>query len=225
MLGPHDVGGRRGYGSIRHQPVEPVFSQTWEGRAFVLGALAETLAGSNTDAFRHTIERLSVADYLTSSYYGRWTHACATLLSEAGLVDLDELDRRAAQVGARPFLRAAANPEDHRPPARNTAPGVIRHLDRPRRFAEGAVVVVRPDDPPGHTRVPGYLRGRPGTVVALRPACVWPDANAHGRGEDPQWLYAVRFRAEELWGADAEPGASVTVDLFEPNLEPGSTTT
>jgi hypothetical protein len=29
----------------------------------------------------------------------------------------------------------------------------------------------------------------------------------------------VRFDGNELWGADAEPSASVTVDLFESYLE------
>lgn len=218
MLGPHDVGGRRGHGPIRHRPDEPVFHHVWEGHAFVLGAYAGALAGSNIDAFRHAIERLSAVDYLTSSYYGRWTAACAALLAEAGVLEWEELDRRAAAAGAAPFLWPGSNPDGHRTPTPNTAPGVVRQLDRDRHFAVGDRVLVRPDDPPGHTRVPGYLRGRPGTVVATRAACVWPDANAHGRGEDPQWLYAVSFAGHDLWGADAEPGTSVIVDLFEPHL-------
>jgi nitrile hydratase subunit beta len=219
MQGPHDVGGRRGYGPIRHTPAEPAFHHHWEGHGFALGALAEGLAGSNTDAFRHTIERLDVAAYVGSSYYGRWTHACATLLIEAGLLDREDLDRRARAVGAAPFLRTAPNPSGHRRPGPPTAREITRTIDRARRFAPGDDVTVRPDDPPGHTRVPGYLRGRPGTVVAGRPACVWPDAHAHGGGEDPQWLYAVRFDGSDLWGVDAEPATSVTVDLFEPHLE------
>lgn len=219
MQGPHDVGGRRGYGPVRHRPSEPVFHEEWERHAFVLGALAPSFVQSNLDAFRHAIERLSALDYLTSSYYGRWAQACATLLIEAGVIGREELDRRVRALGGTPFAQVAPNPADHRPPAPATAPSIIRHLDRPRRFAEGEPVVVRADDPVGHTRVPGYLRGRPGRIVATRPACPWPDASAHGRGEDPQWLYAVRFEGDDLWGAHAEPGTSVTIDLFEPHLE------
>jgi nitrile hydratase subunit beta len=48
---------------------------------------------------------------------------------------------------------------------------------------------------------------------------VFPDVSAHGGGEDPQWLYTVRFDGRELWGADADPTA-VSTDAFEPYLEP-----
>ena len=38
------------------------------------------------------------------------------------------------------------------------------------------------------------------------------------RGEDPQPLYTVAFDGQELWGAGAEPGLIVNIDLFEPYL-------
>jgi nitrile hydratase len=49
---------------------------------------------------------------------------------------------------------------------------------------------------------------------------VFPDDHAHGRGENPQYLYSVRFAAAELWGDAAEPAAAVHLDLFESYLEP-----
>jgi nitrile hydratase len=49
---------------------------------------------------------------------------------------------------------------------------------------------------------------------------VFPDSNAQGLGEDPQWVYAVVFAGTELWGADADPSLSVAVDCWEPYLEP-----
>ena len=42
-------------------------------------------------------------------------------------------------------------------------------------------------------------------IERLHGAHVFPDSAAAGKGEDPQWLYTVRFDAQELWGADAEP--------------------
>ena len=39
------------------------------------------------------------------------------------------------------------------------------------------------------------------------------------QGEDPRHLYAVRFAATTLWGADAPSPDSVTLDLWEPYLE------
>ncbi len=73
-------------------------------------------------------------------------------------------------------------------------------------------------NPPAHTRLPRYCRGKPGTIVAIHGAHVYPDANARGDGESPHWLYTVRFAARELWGPDTS-ATTVHVDCFEPYLE------
>ena len=41
------------------------------------------------------------------------------------------------------------------------------------------------------------------------------DTNALGQGENPQWLYTVRFNARDLWNPDADPNLSVSVDAWE----------
>ena len=43
-------------------------------------------------------------------------------------------------------------------------------------------------------------------------------SNALGRGENPQWLYTVRFTAKELWNHANDD--TVMLDLWEPYLEP-----
>ena len=50
------------------------------------------------------------------------------------------------------------------------------------------------------------------------PASVLPDTNAHFLGENPQYVYSVRFDSHELWGADAE-AFTLTIELFESYLE------
>ena len=74
-------------------------------------------------------------------------------------------------------------------------------------------------NPTTHTRLPRYARGKIGLVEAVRGCFVFPDSNAHGGGEDPRWLYTVRFSAAELWGADADPALEVSIDAWEPYLE------
>ena len=54
----------------------------------------------------------------------------------------------------------------------------------------------------------------------MRGCHVFPDAVATGAGEQPQWLYTVVFSGRELWGEDADPAATVSIDAFEPYLEP-----
>ena len=73
--------------------------------------------------------------------------------------------------------------------------------------------------PATHTRLPGYVRGKTGAIVGYRGAHVFPDSHAEMKGEDPRHLYAVRFAATTLWGADAPSRDSVTLDLWEPYLE------
>ena len=87
-------------------------------------------------------------------------------------------------------------------------------------FAPGDRVRTRNLHPPGHTRLPRYARDKIGTVERVLGCHVFPDAAAAGHGEDPQWLYAVAFRAEDLWGGDGDPGVVVSIDAFEPYLEP-----
>ena len=75
-------------------------------------------------------------------------------------------------------------------------------------------------NPPTHTRLPRYVRGHTGTVERVLGCHVFPDSNSLGLGEDPRWLYTVRFDGRELWGPDADPTIKVSVDAWEPYLEP-----
>ena len=79
-------------------------------------------------------------------------------------------------------------------------------------------------NPPGHTRLPRYARGRVGTVVAVRGAHVFPDRHAAPLGQPgddtPEWLYTVDFTGPELWGEDADPTLTVSIDAWEPYLAP-----
>ena len=75
-------------------------------------------------------------------------------------------------------------------------------------------------NPPSHTRLPRYARGRGGVVEAVRGCHVFPDSVTTGRGESPQWLYTVVFDGRQLWGANADPTLTVSVEAFEPYLEP-----
>jgi hypothetical protein len=47
-----------------------------------------------------------------------------------------------------------------------------------------------------------------------------PDSVAADRGDNPQWLYTVVFTSQELWGPDADPTNKISIDAFEPYLEP-----
>jgi nitrile hydratase beta subunit len=150
------------------------------------------------------------------SYYEKWFRGLSELLVAHGFVSPAEMaSGRAAPDApkATPVLRAEEVTE------RFTRKGsYLREAASP-TFAEGEAVRARNLNPHGHTRLPRYVRGRRGVVVARHGAHVFPDSHAHGQGEDPQPLYTVRFTARELWGEAANPRDSVCLDLWEPYLE------
>jgi nitrile hydratase subunit beta len=74
--------------------------------------------------------------------------------------------------------------------------------------------------PAGHTRLPRYVRGHAGVIECVRGCHVFPDAVAAGRGEEAHWLYTVVFDGRELWGEAGDPTLEVSVEAFEPYLEP-----
>jgi hypothetical protein len=76
-------------------------------------------------------------------------------------------------------------------------------------------VRVRAVDTDGHTRVPRYVRGQAGEIVAVLGDWALPDASSRGT-KQVETCYAVRFQAGELWGTGDH---TVTVDLWESYLE------
>ena len=87
------------------------------------------------------------------------------------------------------------------------------------RFAVGDEVRALNINPSGHTRLPRYARGKRGRVEKVHGVFVFPDANAHGLGPSPQWLYCIRFSGAEIWGRDGDPDLDVSIDAWESYLE------
>jgi nitrile hydratase len=216
--GVHDMGGMHGFGPVEPEPDEPVFHGEWEKRAFAL-TLAMGATGEWTiDAARFAREDWPARDYLSRTYYESWLAALQRQLAERGLVSAAEVEAERALDEPRPLKRTLAA-ENAAKMLRSGGPS-RRDAPRPARFALGDRVRMRNINPPTHTRLPRYVRGRVGEIVMVHGCHVYPDVNAHGGGEDPQWLYTVRFDGRELWGADADPTVSVSTDAFEPYLEP-----
>jgi len=218
--GIHDLGGKEGFGPVVREPNEPVFHAAWEPKVFtIVRAAVDAGARSNIDQFRHAIERIDPVAYLTHTYYGRWLGGIENLLVESGVLTRAQIDERYRQIGGSASDRIASRPAQK--PDRVPAPEdhhATRPLARRAKYRVGDLVKTQSTGVPGHTRLPAYARGRSGRIVALHGGWVFPDTNAHGRGEAPQHLYTVAFDGAELWGESAEPAATVHLDLFEPYL-------
>ena len=72
---------------------------------------------------------------------------------------------------------------------------------------------------PGHTRLPRYVRGHVGMVVAVHGAHVVPDENAQGRSiAEPLYTVAFGF-VRAIFPSGQTPASKVHLDLWERYLE------
>jgi nitrile hydratase beta subunit len=213
--GVHDMGGMHGLGALSPEPGEPVFHAHWERRVHAL-VIASPTRG-NIDAGRHQRERIPGPEYLRMSYYEKWLTGLCEMLVNNGVVSAEELASGRADPAA-PKATPRLSPEAVEPALTHRG-SYQREVAAQPAFQAGDQVRALNIHPAGHTRLPRYARGRLGVIERWHGAHVFPDANAHGRGEDPRHLYTVRFAARELWGPDAAEHDSVSLDLWEPYLE------
>lgn len=218
MNGPHDLGGFQGFGPVNPEQNEPCFHADWEKTALGLTLCAGAMGHWTIDESRHARESIPPATYLGASYYEIWVRALEVLLERHGFATREEMD-------------AGAHHRDGTQPKRvltaENVAGVLARggpCDRPveaaPRFKPGESVRARNINPPTHNRLPRYAKGKIGRIEAVQGGFVFPDDNAHGRGENPQWVYTVVFDARELWGEGTDPKHAVSIDAWESYLEP-----
>jgi nitrile hydratase len=217
MDGVHDMGGMHGFGKVEPEPNEPVFHAPWEGRTYAINRALGYTGIWTIDETRAGIERLPPEVYLGSSYYRKWELRLEKLLVEKGLADADELAAGRALRPGKALKRTMKTADVANALSRGS---FARPAQGPARFKAGDKVRTKNIHPQTHTRLPRYARGKVGVVEAIRGCHVYPDTVAIGQGENPQWLYTVLFDGRELWGESSDPSLKVSIEAFEPYLEP-----
>lgn len=215
MDGPHDLGGKQGFGPIETDA--PAFRYDWEERAWALTKTAALFSVPGIDAWRHGIENMDPLAYMSEPYFVKWTLNNASYAILEGKFSAAELFAGAAETLGAPaasldmgdvLARLKANNIDFR-----------RDVPMPARFAVGDTVITNRAGHSGHTRLPGYARAAQGTVVTAHDGYAFADRCADGE-EQAEHLYSVEFQGNALWGDEAEPGTSVVIDLWESYLDP-----
>jgi nitrile hydratase len=217
MNGVHDMGGMHGFGKVESEPNEPPFHAGWEGRVLAMQRALRATGAWNIDMSRDAQERLPAEVYLSVSYYHRWALGMERNALDQRLIDADEIAAGHAIRPGKPVQRTMTKATIG---AAFTRGSFSRPTSTVGRFKPGDRVRTLNINPPSHTRLPRYARGRVGAVEAVRGCHVFPDSAATGAGENPQWLYTVVFEGRELWGESADPTLKVSVEAFEPYLEP-----
>jgi nitrile hydratase len=218
MNGGQDLGGAHGHGPVMPEPNEPVFHAEWEKRAFALTLAMGRPGQWNIDMSRFARENRPPQEYLSMSYYELWFYALETMLKERDLVRDDEIVVGHALSTPKPVKKTLSVGDVAQVLYRGGP--TERDTNTTAKFKDGERVRAKNINPVTHTRLPRYVRGRVGTVERIIGCHVFPDSNASGAGENPQWLYNVRFDGPELWGEDADPSVKVSIDAWEPYLEP-----
>ncbi len=218
----HDMGGMHGFGAVTPEPNEPLFHAPWEAR--ILGMMMSSMAlfQVSLDNVRSRMEHIPPEQYLKVGYYDKWLMTLEDLAIEKDLLSRDDL--AALANGEEVPLQKDMDPI---PPEgivgfMATGATAARQIETPAVFAEGDTVRAKNLNEEGHTRLPRYVRGHVGTVIADRGGQIYPEVSARLEGDGPERLYTVRFTARELWGAKANAKDSLYIDLWEPYLEAAS---
>ncbi|SLN28563.1 Low-molecular weight cobalt-containing nitrile hydratase subunit beta [Roseovarius albus] len=209
----HDLGGKEGFGPIPIKSGDAGFSHEWERRMWALNLNLRGNTGS-IDWFRHGLELMVPKDYITYAYFHKWCANILMLLIDAGYFTVEDAAKAAKNLrnqdptGKAPSVTELL--ENYR--IRNTDFTVT--LDTLPRFALGDAVQTKRFAHSGHSRLPAYARNRQGKVITYHGAHLLADDGAKGNhlGEH---LYTVSFAAPELWGLDADPRDTVTLELWE----------
>ncbi len=244
----HNLGGLENLGPIEFQ--KRVFVAPWEERIFGIHVAMMGLSNHLSEALpkypigevptkfksfwtwghlRTGAEGMNPFDYFKYRYYEKWLGGISGFFVQEGYITQEELDARTAEYLADGNLTDAPLPSGGSPKIDDQVIKYLLEGDSPKReapagpkFAVGAKVRIKDVPPEAHTRLPGHLRGKTGTVTE-----VYEGAYAYffSTGPDgigsPMPCYAVGFEPAEIWGkALSEEKSTVYADLFEVYMEP-----
>ncbi|WP_407158239.1 nitrile hydratase subunit beta [Bradyrhizobium sp. STM 3557] len=227
----HYLGGLEGLGPVSTET--RVFVEAWETRIFgihtAMMALSPQLPLPQTPSTFHTVwtwadlrkgaESLNPFDYFKFRYYEKWLGGISEYFIEKGYitaVELNALTEAYYEEPGKPLPSGGDDAIDNR---------IIQYLiegDSPRRdiavtynFAVGDKVAVRDVPSVDHTRLPGFLRCKTGTIETVYEGAYTYlcDTGPDGIGA-AMAVYCVRFDPAEIWPGNAEPNFSLYADLY-----------
>ena len=215
MDGPHDLGGKQGFGPIAVAEKEEPFHSDWEARMWGIARSVRSVGGWNIDWWRHTRELIEPVDYLSRPYFDQWMQTYAALMVDSGIATVNEI---ASGRSTSPGPGVAPLAADKVWKTANQTARFNREDGPKPRFKVGDRVRTRAHGIPTHTRLPAYARGRDGTIERYCGNHVLPDASALG-DERAEPLYTVAVDSGELWQEAKGRRERVMLDLWESYLE------
>ena len=175
-------------------------------------------------SLRTGAENMQPFEYFKYRYYEKWLMGISQFFVDRGYIAADELANLTEHYRAHPN---APLPERLNPALKEQVVKYLHHGDSglrtpvaPARFAVGDTVYIADPKAADHTRLPGFLRNKKGTVSEVYSGAfeyfvsTGPDGLA-----GPQQVYCVSCDALDIWGADkSEPNTVIYADLFDAYL-------
>lgn len=243
---PHYLGGLENLGPVNFFD-KKVFMAEWEKRIFgihtvmmaesahLATALQKYPIANIPTTFKDTwtwaslrtgAEGMQPFEYFKYRYYEKWLMGISQFFVDRGYVDADELAMLTEHYRAHPDAPLPTRPN---PPLKEQVVRYLHHGDSglrtppaPAHFTVGETVYVADPAAADHTRLPGFLRNKKGTVTEVYPGAFEYFVSTGQDGlSGPQHVYCVSFNASDIWGADkSEPHTVIYADLFEAYLKP-----
>jgi nitrile hydratase len=232
----HYLGGLEGLGPVSTET--RVFVDVWETRIFgihtAMMALSPQLPLPETPSTFKTIwtwadlrkgaESLNPFDYFRFRYYEKWLGGISGYFIDNGYITAEELDALTEEYynePSKPLHEAGDEAIDRR---------VVQYLvegDSPKRdvgvtfeFKVGDTVAIRDVPTVEHTRLPGFLRNKFGTIETVYDGAYTYlcDTGPDGVGAAMP-VYCVCFEPSDLWPDNAEKNFSLYADLYAHYVE------
>jgi nitrile hydratase subunit beta len=177
---------------------------------------------------RTAAEGMQPFEYFKFRYYEKWLGGISQFFVDEGYITAEELEGKTSFYRSNP---AAVLPE--RPNAALSAQidAYLQHGDSPyhprdgaARFAAGDTVRVADPEAAEHTKLPGFLRNKTGTIEFVYPGAYsyLVSTGVDGVGA-PMPVYRVAFDAADIWGAGkGEPNTTILADLYEAYVQPAN---
>ena len=170
------------------------------------------------DKSRAKIEEMPPHEYLTKTYYQKWAQRLEQLLIEYGYIGEDEVKAGRSLRPGKPLPRFLPAAEVNKALSRGT---LFARADRP-----GALQGRRPRAHAGtsiRTRTPG-CRATRATRSAWSNACAASTCSRirsrSARARTRNGSTRCCSTARELWGEAADPKSKVSIEAWDPYLEP-----
>ena len=190
----------------------------WEGRVLAMQRAMGYAGAWHIDHSRFAQEKLPPLDYLGASYYQRWMLAMESNVTERGYATPEELKAGHAQTPGK-YLPRKLTPDVVG--ARHVAQLVLPAAARPAEVQAGRPRAHQ-EHPSGDAHAAAALCARQGRRGRDVPRL--PHVSGFGRDRPRATIRSGSIRwcstSQELWGPDADPTIKISIDAFEPYLEP-----